>query len=78
MDMSRKMQVVVSLLFLALFGTIVRIGLLTVDESVKLVGQTQGARTITVAELRGTIYDCNFTPLVYILPPTAPKSMAPR
>ena len=64
MDMSRKMQVVVSLLFLALFGTIVRIGLLTVDESVKLVGQTQGARTITVAELRGTIYDCNFTPLV--------------
>ena len=62
--MSRRIQVIVSLLFLAFFGVIVRIGLLTVDESVKLVGQTQGARTITVAELRGTIYDRHLATLV--------------
>ena len=64
MNMTRKMQVVLSVLFLVLFGVIVRIGLLTVDESVKLVGQTQGARTITVSELRGTIYDRHCAPLV--------------
>ena len=43
---------------------LVRIGTLAVDERVLAVGQTQGAKSVTVATARGTIYDRNGEKLV--------------
>ena len=64
--MTRRAGIVLTFLFLIFFGLMVRIALLTVDNDVKTVGVSQGARTITVTEVRGTIYDRNQTPLVNV------------
>lgn len=64
--MTRRAGIVLTFLFLLFFGLIVRITLLTVDDEVRSVGNSQGARTITVTEVRGTIYDRNRIPLVNV------------
>lgn len=62
--MMRRSKIAVAIIFISLFGLAIRISILAVDESVKSVGLSQGSRTITVAEVRGTIYDRYRTPLV--------------
>lgn len=62
--MKRRAQIALTILFLAFFGLAIRFGTLAVDQDVKSVGNTQGAKTLTVAEVRGTIYDRNMVPLV--------------
>ena len=51
-------------MFILFFGLAVRLALIAVDDQVQTVGISQGSRTLTVAEVRGTIYDRNLTPLV--------------
>ncbi len=53
-----------SLVFVLFFGLMVRLVLIAVDDQVQTVGISQGSRTLTVAEVRGTIYDRNLVPLV--------------
>lgn len=62
--MNRRLTVSVVLLFLVFFGLIVRIALISVDDTVKTVGNQQGTKSLLVAEARGTIYDRHRTPLV--------------
>lgn len=62
--MQRRAIVSVCLLFVLFFGVGVRIALVTVDKDIHAVGMQQGAKTITVTEVRGTIYDRNLVPLV--------------
>lgn len=53
-----------SFIFVLFFGLMVRLALIAVDDQVQTVGISQGSRTLTVAEVRGTIYDRNLVPLV--------------
>lgn len=62
--MNRRMTISVVLVFLTFFGLAVRVALLSVDDTVKTVGNHQGAKTLLVTEARGTIYDRHRTPLV--------------
>lgn len=64
MGMKRRAIIILSLLFLVFFGLVIRIGLVSVDDAVRTVGNGQGAKSITVAEVRGTIYDRHQMPLV--------------
>ena len=62
--MRRRAVIMLSCVFILFFGLMVRLALLAVDEQVQTVGIHQGSRTLTVAEVRGTIYDRNLSPLV--------------
>lgn len=62
--MQRRALVILSLVFIVFFALVVRLGVISVDNAVKSVGVSQGSRTLTVSEVRGTIYDRNMTPLV--------------
>lgn len=62
--MTRRAWISLSLLFIVFFGLLVRLALISVDDSVKAVGNGQGSKTIVVAETRGTIYDRKGIPLV--------------
>ena len=64
--MRRRAGIVLCLLFIAFFGIMVRIALLAVDDAVREAGNSQGSRTLTVTETRGTIYDRNLQPLVNV------------
>lgn len=62
--MKRRAITMLSVLFIIFFGLVIRLTTIAVDDEVKTVGNNQGSRTITVAEVRGTIYDRNREPLV--------------
>ena len=62
--MNRRITISIVLLFLVFFGLSVRVALISVDDTVKTVGNHQGAKTLLVTEARGTIYDRHRTPLV--------------
>ena len=64
MGMRRRAKVMLACLFILFFGLIVRLTLIAVDNQVQTVGVNQGSRALTVAQVRGTIYDRNLTPLV--------------
>ena len=62
--MQRRAVIMLSCVFILFFGLMVRLALIAVDNQVQTVGINQGSRTLTVAQVRGTIYDRKLTPLV--------------
>lgn len=59
-----KLLVVYFSLLVMLSSSIVKMATIMVDKSVINVGSVQGRKTVTVARVKGTIYDRNLSPLV--------------
>ena len=62
--MNRRVKISMLLLCVLFLGLIARVAVLSVDDAVRAAGNQQGAKTVLVAEARGTIYDRNRVPLV--------------
>ena len=62
--MKKKIYISYALFLVMLIGVLARIGQITTNENLITVGTLQSKRVMTVATVRGTIYDRNHMPLV--------------
>ena len=62
--MRRRIYITYSIIVTLLIGIFAKIVLISADPNVHAVGITQGRRTVSVASVRGTIYDRNLVPMV--------------